>query len=248
MLGSKNFDTINNSDINDTYKDLYLSEEERKKKLPQGMQSANGLKVRVGAKKADGTALTVATQGNAIKKAFDKRFAIPLDFDFFKHPLYPYGRKEDLIVRLELNYAEKEILCTGDTNATYKLSDISLEYDAIFAEPYATTICEMRAGTTSIPYTNVISIHHQTLSKKDTTWKIDVNNLSVRSMHGLLLLFLDKRDDFANKNEEFYNPSIKKILVTINGMPNQLFVALLQARKIYPELKYFYKKNSGKIF
>ena len=32
-----------------------------------------------------------ATQENAIKKTFDKRFAIPFDFDFFKHPVYPYG-------------------------------------------------------------------------------------------------------------------------------------------------------------
>ena len=73
-----------------------------------------------------------------------------------------------------------------------------------------------------------------------------MNNLSVCSLQGLLLLFLDKRDDFANKNEEFYNPSIKKILVTINGMPHQLFAAGLQARDIYPELKkYFYKENSN---
>ena len=156
-------------------------------------------------KKPDGTALTMTTKENAIKKTFDKRFSIPLDFDFFKHPVYPYGLKEDLIVRLELNSSEKVILCTGDTSATYKLSDISLEYDAIFDEPYATTIGEMYTGTTSIPYTKVTSIHYQTLSKKHTTWKIDVNNLSVRSLQGLLLLFLDKCDDFANKNEEFYN-------------------------------------------
>ena len=95
----------------------------------------------------------------------------------------------------------------------------------------------MYTGTTSIPYTKVTSIHYQTLSKKDTTWKIDVNNLSVRSLQGLLLLFLDKRDDFANKNEDFYNPSIKKILTAINRMPHQLFTAGLQARYIYPELK-----------
>ena len=62
MLGSKDIDTINNSDIYDTYKDLYLSEKEREEKLLQGIQSANGLKARVGAKKADGTALTVITQ------------------------------------------------------------------------------------------------------------------------------------------------------------------------------------------
>ena len=72
--------------------------------------------------------------------------------------------------------------------------------------------------------------------EKDSTWKIDVNNLSVRSLQGLLLLFLDKRDDFVIKNEEFYNPSIEKILVEINGMPH-LFAAGLQVREIYPELK-----------
>ena len=51
MLGSTDIDTINKSDIYDTYKDLYLSEKEREEKLLQGIQSANGLKARVGAKK-----------------------------------------------------------------------------------------------------------------------------------------------------------------------------------------------------
>ena len=81
----------------------------------------------------------------------------------------------------------------------------------------------MYNGTTLIPYTKVTSIHYQTLSKKDTGWKIDVNNLSVCSFQGLLLLFFDKRNDFANKNEEFYNTSIKKIVTTVSGMPHQLF-------------------------
>ena len=168
MRGSKDIDTINNSDIYDTYKDLYLREKEGEEKLLQGIQSVNGLKARVGAKKADGTALAVTTQENAIKKTFDERFAIPLDFDFFKHRVYPYGLEEDLIVELELNSSEKVILCNGDTSAKYKLSDISLECDAIFDEPYATTIDEMYTGTTSILYTKVALVHYQTLSKKDT--------------------------------------------------------------------------------
>ena len=199
----------------------------------------------MGAEKAeDGTALTLTTQENVIKKTFDKKFAIPLDFDFFKHPVYPYGLKEDLIMKLELNFSKKVNLCTGNTSSKYKLSDISLEYDGIFDEPYATAIGEMYNGTTSIPYTNVELIYYHTLLKKDTIWKIDVNNISVRSLQDLLLLFLDKRDNFANKNEEFYNPSIKKILVTIIGMPHQLFVVGLQARDIYQELK---KHFSNKI-
>ena len=71
--------------------------------------------------------------------------------------------------------------------------------------------------------------------KKDTVWKIDVNNLSVLSLQGLLLLFVDKRTNFANKNEEFYNPSIKKILVTINGMPHQFFAAGLKRLEIFTQ-------------
>ena len=206
------------------------------KKSYSSIQPANGLNARLGAKKTDGTALTLTTQENAMKKTFDKRFAIPLDFDFFRHPVYPYGFKEHLILRLKLNSPGKVILCTGDTAATYKLSNISLEYEAIFDEPYATSIGEM--------YTKITSIHYEKLNKKDTTWKIDMTSISVHSLQGLLLLFLDKRDDFANKNEDFYNPGINKILVTIDGMSHQLVAAGLQARDIYPK-KYFYKENSN---
>ena len=239
---------INNSDnYNTCCKDLYLSEKEREEKLLQGIQSANGLKARAGLEKAEGgTALTLTAQEDAIKKTLGKRFAIPLDFDFFKHPVYQYDLKEDLIVRLELNSSGKVILCTGDTSAKYKLSDISLEYDAIFDEPYATNIGEMYTGTTPIPHTKVTSIPYEKLYKKHAVWKIGVNNPSVRSLRGPLLLIVDKRDDFAIKNEEFYNPSIEKVLVTINGMPNQLFAAGFPAGDIYPELqKYFYKEHSN---
>ena len=64
-----------------------------------------------------------------------------------------------------------------------------------------------------------------------------MNNLSTNSLRGLLLLIVDKCDNFANKNEEFYNPSMKKILITINGILFQLFGGGLQTRDIYPELQ-----------
>ena len=57
-------------------------------------------------------ALAVTTQENEIKKTLGKRFATPLDFDFFKHPVYPYVLEGNLIVRLELNSSEKVIICT----------------------------------------------------------------------------------------------------------------------------------------
>ena len=81
-LGSTDIDTTDNSDVYHTYKDLYLSEKEREERLLQGIQSLNGLKARVGANKADATALTITTHENAIKKTFDKSFSIQLDFNF----------------------------------------------------------------------------------------------------------------------------------------------------------------------
>ena len=211
-IESTDIDAINNSDIYDTYKELYLSEKQREERLLQGIQPDNGLKAQLGAKKADGTALTLTTQENAIKKTFDKRFAIPLYFDFFRHPVYAYGLKEDLIVGLELNSPEKVILCKGDTSATYKLSNISLEYHAIFDESYVTTISKMYTETsgTSIPYTKVTWVHYQALSKKDTTWKIDVNNISFRSLQGLLFLFLTNVMTLPTRMKNFTTQASRK--------------------------------------
>lgn len=83
--------------------------------------------------------------------------------------------------------------------------------------------------------------------------KIDVNNLSVRSLQDLLLLFPDKSDDFASKYEEFYNPNIRKMLKIVNDMSHQLFVPILLARKIYPVKKKVFLQRKlycdvGKVF
>ena len=60
-LSSKGIGTIDNSDVCGTYKDLFMSKKEREERLLQGSHSVNGLKARVGAKKADSTALTIRT-------------------------------------------------------------------------------------------------------------------------------------------------------------------------------------------
>ena len=99
---------------------LYLSEKERKERLLQGIQPTIRLKVRLRAKKSDGMALTWTTQENVIRKTYDKRFAITLDFDFFKHPVYPYSLKEELTITTELNSAKEMIPYTKVTSIHYQ--------------------------------------------------------------------------------------------------------------------------------
>ena len=116
-----------------------------------------------------------------------------------------------MIVKLELNTSDKVILCSGDTTATYRLSNIPLEYDVIFDEIYATILSQL--SYTLIRYTNLTSTHYQTLSKK-TYQTFARYNLSARSLQSLFLLFLDKHDETAKKYEHFYNSNIHKVLVT----------------------------------
>ena len=80
-----------------------------------------------------------------------------------------------MIARLDLNSTEKVILPTGD--------------DAIDDKPYVTTIGEMYTKT-SIQYTKGTSIHYQTLPKKATNSKIDVNNLSFIARLIITYLFI----------------------------------------------------------
>ena len=72
------------------------------------------------------------------------RFAIPIDFDYFKHLVCLYEVKEDLIVK-----GERVVLCSRGAEATYKLSDISLEY--MFGEHYAKMVDVLCGGTIVIP-------------------------------------------------------------------------------------------------
>ena len=75
------------------------------------------------------------------KKTFSKNITVPLDFNFFKHPVFPYELKEDFIIRLELNFSEKVILRSGETAAN--------------ASFYATTIGEHTKSTSIIEITKL---------------------------------------------------------------------------------------------
>ena len=153
--------------------------------------------------------------------------------------------KDDLYITIQLNSPEKVLLATGDTNAKYKISDITLEYDVIIDESYAQMI---NYFDTSIPYTRISNVSYISKSKKDSTWVIDIN-AAAQSLQGVLLLFKDTQTNYAYKNEEFYNPSFKKILVSIDGNPHQIYKGGLLSKDIYTELKrYFHHPYSDVSF
>ena len=146
-------ETVVHCNIYDTYKDLHKSEIERQDMSLQGVQTAKGLQVRVGAKKdAAGTAIETTVEEDCINKALKNRFSIPLDFEFLDKPIYPYGLNGKLCIKLTLNSADNVVIATGDPNATYHISDICLEYDVIISETYGEHMLNYYSSTYTIPY------------------------------------------------------------------------------------------------
>ena len=127
------------------------------------------LKAWFNSEKPHDVTIKVMTQENAIKNTFGKNTFVFL-----------WTQTKILFVRFELNSSENSpvILCNGYTAAICKLLDISLTYDAIFDEGYATKIGQLYGGTASILYAKVTSVYYKILYKKESIWQTDVNNLS----------------------------------------------------------------------
>ena len=70
---------------------------------------------------------------------------------------------------------------------------------------------------------------------------MDINNPS-KSLKGVLLIFTKERSatKFNRDTEEFFNPKITKLEVTVEGVPNELYAQNMEYRHQYDEiLKHF---------
>ena len=87
------------------------------------------------------------------------------------------------------------LLVTGDTSATYKITDICLEFDKIIDVELASTIKENYETGYDIPFDKITRIHYEKLSKKDTIWKLKIDSITAASLRGIFFLFVDDAND-----------------------------------------------------
>ena len=76
-------------------------------------------------------------------------------------------------------------------------------------------------------------------NKSDTIWNIALAP-QAKSMKGILILFVDPADGgTANSRdtEKFYNPKIKNVEITLDGIPNQLFASGMKPHQQFGEIK-----------
>ena len=159
-----------------------------------------------------------------VASIYDNRFCIPLDFESLETslPLYQYGLGSRLTY--ELTFADySDVIKSTDTDATCTISNISLEFDTIINASLASQI-RTKHMKSSILYDRILRACIIPLNKSDTSFSIDINSPS-KSLKGVLLIFTQERTatKFARDTEEFYNPKITKLQVTVEGVPNELY-------------------------
>ena len=224
--------SIDDSDIYHCHVDLWKSPTERISMAYQGIGKANMLKHRIGAGDA-----AADTEDEAIAKAYGKRFCIPLDFELLEThmPFYQAGLGDRLEYELTFNDYDK-VIKSSDADSSYEVKNICLEFDKVTDTELARQIRQQLNCRIAILYDRVLRHRKITKNKSDTLWNINLN-IPARSMKGILMLFEDPN---RTSTEDYYNPQISKVEVTIEGVPNQLYSKGMLAYQQWDEItKYF---------
>ena len=226
-------ETISIDDYNILYScyDCWKCTTERLNAVFQGIveadsQTENAIKHRINAgdKANDAKDQTVAS-------IYNNRFCIPLDFEFLESslPLYQYGLGSRLIY--ELTFADySDVIKATNPDATYTISNISIEFDTIINASLASQI-RAEYMKSSILYDRILRARIIPLNDSSTSFSVDINSPS-KSLKGVLLIFTKETSatKFNQDTEEFFNPKITKVEVTVEGVPNKLYAQNMEYR------------------
>ena len=123
------------------------------------------------------------------------------------------------------------------TNATYKITDTSLEYDIVTQSELARSIWS-EYDKMVLLYDRVIQHSQIPVNKSDTKWNWSFND-TCKSLKDILVLFEEEKP-YVRDTSKFYNPKIQKVTVTVEGKPNQLYSQGMRSFEQYDEArKYF---------
>ena len=124
----------------------------------------------------------------------------------------------------------------SNPDASYTISNISLEFDTAINASLASQI-RTEYKKSSILCDRILRARIIPLNNSDTSFSIDISSAS-KSLKGVLLIFTKERSatKFNRNTEEFFNPKITKVEVTVEGVLNELYAQNMEYRHQYDEI------------
>ena len=223
-----------------TFEDLFLSRDKRANMLREGIQSDDLNKIRSGAgdKKTSGV-----DAENKLNTVYGTKYRINLD-----HPIltdhgvfYPQALHNDLLFELTLAPANQVVKGSDASKLVYKLENIQLEYEVIRSKSLADeTLSTYRSGK-EFAYDLIMRERVVPITRGSDTRLNLLVNPQRRSLKGILLLFINPFIAGVRDTEQFFNPDITKVKVTVNGVPNRVYNEGISGSDMWQELTRHFK-------
>ena len=164
-------------------------------------------------------------QDKAFSDTYGNKFIIPLDLKMLDSmmPSYQAGLRNRLCHKITFNDYGKVITSSKQTlssDASYKISNIPLEYE-IVTQPDFASLISTKYQKHGFLYDKILRHRQIRVNKSDTTWNWSFN-MPCRSLKGILSLFKGEQS-YIRDTSKFYNPKIQKVSVIVEGKPNQLY-------------------------
>ena len=244
--------SIDDYDVLYSYYDCWKCKTERLNAVFQGIVEADGQTKNAIKHRINATDKANNEKHQTVASIYDNRFYIPLDFELLESslPLYQYGLGSRLTY--ELTFADySNVIKATDPDATYTISNISLKFDTMINASLASQI-RTEYMKSSILYDRILRARIIPFNNSDASFSVDISSPS-KSLKGVLLIFTKEMSatKFTCNTEEFFNPKITKVEVTVEGLPNKLYAQNMEYRHQYDEIvKHFAEsqlKEAGAI-
>ena len=229
--------STDNYDIFYSHYDCWKCKTERLNAVFQGIVEADGQTENAIKHRINATDKANNAKDQTVASVYNNHFCIPLDFEILESslPLYQYGLGSHLTY--ELTFVDySDVIKATNPDATYTISNISLEFNTIINATLASQI-RTEYMKSSILYNRILRARIILLNKSNTSFSVDINSPS-KSLKCVLLIFTQERSatKFARDTEKFYNPKITKVELTVEGVPNELYAQNMEYRHQYNEI------------
>ena len=234
----------NGYDIYKIFEDLLLSTDEREEKILEGIQSTNLCKIR--SVTGDKPTSEVDTE-NKLESVYKNKYRINLDHQILTDHgvFYPKALYNDLLFELTLAQASQVVRGSDASKLVYKLTNIQLEYEVIRSKYLADEATSTYSYGKEFAY-DMVMLEKVVDVNRGTDGRLNLRvNPQRRSLKGLHLLFIVRYTAGARDSENYLNPDITKVSVTINSSSNRVNNEGISSIDMWNEVSRFFGTKSG---
>ena len=183
-----------------------------------------------------------------LESIYKNKYRIHLDHQILTDHgvFYPQALYNDLRFELTLAPASQVVRGSDPSKLVYKLENIQLEYETIRSKQLADEATSTYTSGKEFAYDLVMRDRVVPVNKgADTRLTFRVNPQR-RSLKGILLLFINPYTAGARDAENYFNPDITRVQVTVNSVPSRVYNESISGADMWNELtRYFGTHTRG---